>query len=527
MVHLLSHQGDSFRKWIHVEEKEGSNLRRAIRQQEAPSSAVTIISRVKDKLWERLPLRSADYRQSKRARSSSLVLEGGRGSDMPPSAAAEWRGKAGGFLSSSSLKLRQATQAAGIVVGDAAKNAGSSMAEAAERAGSVVRSRWSLLQLQQQQHQQQQAYDASLQDRPSVQERFRNASIMLKKQLQDTKELAIVGFLDTKEKAAVGLVETKEKLAVGKIKVEEAARKAAQRSKTLMQDWRQKGAGGKGAFGVSLDVLVQRQKSTRPIPSVVIKCVDFLVLSGLNAEYIFKKDGNHRVVDRLIASLNEDPTASMQGASPIDVAALLKVFLHMLPEPILLFENYEAFASARGNVVRIRQLVSALPPANYFTLECLTALLLRISQKSTVNKMDSHSLAFELAPALLWQKGKVKSSRSGKSRATAAGSLRSSRLTPVIERPREEAAAALSEDVSRPVSIMVDMDGAGAGSEDVLFNEHTGDDRNGDLSAQIPLDDDEPLSVDFSIVEAVQCLIDQHNVIFADAVEVVWQELGS
>lgn len=33
-------------------------------------------------------------------------------------------------------------------------------------------------------------------------------------------------------------------------------------------------------FGVSLEILVQRQKSTRPIPSIVIKCVDFLVLSG-------------------------------------------------------------------------------------------------------------------------------------------------------------------------------------------------------------------------------------------------------
>ncbi|KAG6542855.1 hypothetical protein Mapa_015759 [Marchantia paleacea] len=455
---------------------------------------------------------------------------------MPPSAAAEWRGKAGGFLSSSSIKLRQATQAAGSVVGDAAKNAGSSVAGAAERAGSVVRARWSLLQLQQQQ-----THETSLQDRPSVQERFRSASIMLKKQLQDTKELAIVGFLDTKEKAAVGLVETKEKLAVGKIKVEEAARKAAQRSKILIQDWRQKGAGGKGVFGVSLEILVQRQKSTRPIPSIVIKCVDFLVLSGLNAEYIFKKDGNHRVVDRLIASLNEDPTAALQGASPIDVAALLKVFLHMLPEPILMFENYDAFVSARGNVVRLRQLVSALPPANYFTLECLTALLLRISQKSTVNKMDSHSLAFELAPALLWQRGKMKSSLSGKTRPMAAGSFRTSRLTPVIERPREEAAA-LSEDgvkspqnLTRHVSVMVNVDNAGSGadwhqlqgSEDGMLNGHAGDDRNGDLSAQIPLDDDEPLSVDFAIVEAVQCLIDQHNVVFADAVEVVWQELGS
>lgn len=120
------------------------------------------------------------------------------------------------------IKLRQATQVAGSVVGDAAKNAGTSVAGAAERAGSAVRSRWSLLQVQQQGQDNTFAQNRSVvQDRPSVQERWRTASNSLKKGLQETKEFATIGFLDTKEKVAVGLVETKEKIAVGKVKVEE------------------------------------------------------------------------------------------------------------------------------------------------------------------------------------------------------------------------------------------------------------------------------------------------------------------
>lgn len=248
-------------------------------------------------------------------------------------------------------------------------------------------------------------------------------------------------------------------------------------------------------FGVPLEVLALRQKSQRPIPTTVIKCVDYLVssgktvlmsfhgfrvnwewlyfdeisairicrfsdfqivnvwFSGLNAEYIFKKDGNRRVVDRLIVTLNNgilysswglkcclvtpvtdhsyaksnletftsteawwrgfmencvavvmsnirivfwisDPSAVLQGVSPMDVAALLKVFFQMLPEPLLMFENYDAFVAARGNVARLREVIACLPPANYLTLECLTALLLRISQKSTINKVgfSFHSL---------------------------------------------------------------------------------------------------------------------------------------
>lgn len=67
-----------------------------------------------------------------------------------------------------------------------------------------------------------------------------------------------------------------------------------------------------------------------------------------------------------------------------------------------------------------------------------------------------------------------------------------------------------------------------SGEEDGhLLNGHSLDESNGDLSAQIPLDDDEPLSVDFAIVEAVQCLIDQHNLVFADSAELGWHDLDN
>lgn len=61
---------------------------------------------------------------------------------------------------------------------------------------------------------------------------------------------------------------------------------------------------------------------------------------------------------------------------------------------------------------------------------------------------------------------------------------------------------------------------AGAG----VLNAGTEDEKNADMSAQIPLDD-EPTSLNFAVVEAVQCLIEHHDVVFADAIEAVWQEL--
>jgi hypothetical protein len=75
------------------------------------------------------------------------------------------------------------------------------------------------------------------------------------------------------------------------------------------------------------------------------------------------------------------------GVSPIDVAALLKLHLCMLPAPLLTFELYDDIIDARGSDSLLRQCLANLPAANYYTIECLSALLLRISQKSALNKV--------------------------------------------------------------------------------------------------------------------------------------------
>lgn len=42
-----------------------------------------------------------------------------------------------------------------------------------------------------------------------------------------------------------------------------------------------------------------------------------------------------------------------------------------------------------------------------------------------------------------------------------------------------------------------------------------------DASSHIPLDD--AMSVDFSAIEVIQCLIEHHNEIFTDANETIWR----
>ncbi|KAL2558363.1 putative Rho GTPase-activating protein [Forsythia ovata] len=295
---------------------------------------------------------------------------------MPSAVSPQWQEKASDFFQSSGVKLKEAGESAGTFVGEVAKDAKGNVADVAGKVGSVVKSRWALLQQPSTRH--------------AVQERLISAaastSILLRK----------------------GFSETKDKVVVGKTKVEEVAKKTAQKSKTLLTDierW-QKGVASTDVFGVPIEITVQRQESTRPVPFILVKCADYLVLSGLNSQELFKAQGDKKVIQQLVSLYNQEPNASLpEGVNPVDVAALMKCYIASLPEPLTTFELYNEIRNARSSIHLMRNILKRLPTVNYMTMELVTALLLRTSQKSLLNKMDAQSLAMEMAPVIMWQKG--------------------------------------------------------------------------------------------------------------------------
>ncbi|XP_042505796.1 uncharacterized Rho GTPase-activating protein At5g61530 [Macadamia integrifolia] len=383
---------------------------------------------------------------------------------MPTAVSPQWQEKASGFFSSSGVKLKEAGQSAGTFVGEVAKDAKGNVADAAEKVGSLVKNRWNLIQ------------KVSL--RPSskdaVQERLRSAA-------------ASTGTLFRK-----GISETKDKVAVGKVKVEEVAKITAQKSKTILSNierW-QKGVASTDVFGVAIEITVQRQQSIKPVPQILIKCADYLVLSGLNSEHLFRSEGDKKVIQHMISLYNQDWNASLpEGANPIDIAALVKCYLASLPEPLTTFDLHHEIRGARSSMHTMRSILKKLPNVNYMTLEFVTALLLRVSQKSLRNKMDAHSLAVEMAPVIIWQKGKRPDHFSQFWCHTTEGPSKNT----VNQTPAYSAWDTLSEE------------------GDVT-----------DASSAIPLDDDGSLT-DFGAIEVVQSLIEHHRAIFTEANETVWR----
>ncbi|KAG5229423.1 Rho GTPase-activating protein [Salix suchowensis] len=378
---------------------------------------------------------------------------------MPSAVSPQWQEKATGFFSSSGVKLKEAGQSAGTFVGEVAKDAKGNVADAAEKVGSAVKSRWAIFR--------------EPSTRQAMQERLITAA-------------ATTGMFFRK-----GISETKDKVTVGKTKVEEVAKKTAQKSKTILTDierW-QKGVASTDVFGVPIEVTVQRQEFNKLIPHILVKCADYLILSGLNSVDLFKAEGDKKVIQQLVSLYNQDSIASLpEGLNPIDVAFLAKCYLASLPEPLTTFELYDEIKGARSSIHVMKNILKKLPAVNYMTLEFITALLLRVSQKSLLNKMDARAIATEMAPVIMWPKErKPETYRSYWNNLSRSPSKKNTDPAPTYS-----AWDMLSEE-----------------SEDM------------DASSLIPLDDVMP--TDFSAIDVVQSLIEQHNAIFTDANETVWR----
>ncbi|WCJ36445.1 small G protein family protein / RhoGAP family protein [Euphorbia peplus] len=378
---------------------------------------------------------------------------------MPSAGSPLWQDRANGFFSSSGAKLKEAGQSAGSFMGEVAKDAKGNVTDVAGRVGSAVKSRWQLLREPATRH--------------VLQEQLITAA-------------ATTGMFLRK-----GYSDTKDKVTVGKTKLEEVAKKTAQKSKTILTDIerRQKGVASTDVFGVPIEVSVQRQLSSRSVPNILVKCADYLILSGLNSINLFKAEGDKKIIQQLVSMYNQDLDASLpEGVNPVDVAALVKCYLASLPEPLTTFEHYNEIKIARSSIHAMKNVLKKLPTVNYMTLEFVTAILLRVSQKSFLNKMDARSLAMETAPVIMWRKEQKPESYQQYWR-NASGTPKNS----------------MDQNSTYTAWDMLAEEGEGT-----------------DASSAIPLDDGAP--VDFGAIEVVQCLIEQHNTIFTDAHETVWRD---
>ncbi|XP_074599414.1 rho GTPase activating protein at 68F [Brevipalpus obovatus] len=177
-------------------------------------------------------------------------------------------------------------------------------------------------------------------------------------------------------------------------------------------------------FNVSLRLLKERNNG-QIIPRVVNCCIAYMNNeNALMTEGIFRRSPSIKVVTDVQQLFNQGKEIDFDsyGAQGVHVAAvILKSFFRELPEPLLTFDLYDdvidfqQISSNGGNCSdhQIKKLAVAkslilqrLPEDNYKVLKFLIEFLVKVMDRSNMNKMTASNLAIVYGPNLLWSRNK-------------------------------------------------------------------------------------------------------------------------
>ncbi|KAF9355107.1 hypothetical protein BGX26_006982 [Mortierella sp. AD094] len=161
-------------------------------------------------------------------------------------------------------------------------------------------------------------------------------------------------------------------------------------------------------FGTGLTEYVR--KYHHAIPLVVIKCSEAIDRSGLRREGIYRVSGRHAQIMKLKKQFEQneeavdltDPAYCDDSAS---IAAVLKIYLRELPEPLFPFSlneriAYSAIADKSLRFGELRSRLKRLPDCNIDTLQYLIQHLRRVYAHVEDNKMTLDNLSMIFTPAI-------------------------------------------------------------------------------------------------------------------------------
>ncbi|CAH0713672.1 unnamed protein product, partial [Brenthis ino] len=163
----------------------------------------------------------------------------------------------------------------------------------------------------------------------------------------------------------------------------------------------------RGVFGIDLTTLLNAHSST--LPFVVRKCVNEIEARGMDSEGIYRVSGFADEIEALKMAFDKDGEATdLSVYSNINViAGTLKLYLRLLPVPLITFEVHPKLVNAIQTkttalqVSMLRECLDSLPPAHFNCLQYMVQHLHRVSQRADENKMSAHNLSTVFAPTLV------------------------------------------------------------------------------------------------------------------------------
>eukprot|EP00457_Paulinella_chromatophora_P001101 gb/GEZN01001103.1/.p1 GENE.gb/GEZN01001103.1/~~gb/GEZN01001103.1/.p1 ORF type:complete len:1068 (-),score=183.77 gb/GEZN01001103.1/:39-3242(-) len=159
-------------------------------------------------------------------------------------------------------------------------------------------------------------------------------------------------------------------------------------------------------FGGALSLNVGSNE--RRVPDVCFNCISFLKEQGLQAEGLFRVPGHSGLVKKIREKYDarEDPPPLLEDVHA--TASLLKLYLRLLPEPLIPFALSESFVSVEeskpleegivAQAAAYRELMNQLPEPNRDLLRFLCEFLSELASYASMNRMDPNNIGVVFAP---------------------------------------------------------------------------------------------------------------------------------
>lgn len=140
----------------------------------------------------------------------------------------------------------------------------------------------------------------------------------------------------------------------------------------------------RGIFGIDLTTIVQVHKCQ--IPFIIIKCVQEVEKRGLQQEGIYRISGFADEIETLKLALDKDGETTDMSESSYSVNVItgtLKLYLRLLPIPLVTFQSYPTFIATTKEkseaemVQKLKEAVKTLPAAH---LNCLKYIITHLNR---------------------------------------------------------------------------------------------------------------------------------------------------
>ncbi|CAB4391742.1 RhoGAP-domain-containing protein [Rhizophagus irregularis] len=222
--------------------------------------------------------------------------------------------------------------------------------------------------------------------------------------------------------------------------VERLKKKKEEPSSNGLSNSNSKNVAGINIFGAPLITAVRLTRIEKDIendpsrywlPAVMVRCIEFLDIYGLEEIGLYRIPGSTLTVARMKNIFDSGADLNFLQSSAKDphvVATLLKMYIRELPEPILtdvLLPEFNTCVANHTNSAVVAQptttptptisaptvvpdklpkalssIVSRLPPQNFYLLRALCSHLSLVNRKSEINKMNISNLGVVFCPSL-------------------------------------------------------------------------------------------------------------------------------